>query len=273
MAIDPPFLWPEPPAPDAGIRIRRDAAGAVALLTVHGQWNARLSADVSGALRRLFAEQATGLIVDLSQLDDPRADSVPVWMGIRGLAARLQPPVPLALCVSPEQILADRLQRLGAGRFLPVYATVGQAQVAIDGRLPDTDRMRVELRPDANAPAHARHLVEEACRCWRLSTLRQPARLVVSELVNNAVQHAHTTITVTVSRRASGLHVAVQDHCPDMPQLASPAVIPGQRVPEHGLGLRLVHATALAWGAVPTRDGKVVWGAVRRPRTARRGRR
>ncbi|RZU50302.1 hypothetical protein EV385_2069 [Krasilnikovia cinnamomea] len=270
MGIDPPFLWPDHPRPEDGVRIRYDTAGAVALLAVHGEWNATLCTDVSGALRRMFAQQTAGLIIDLSHLDDPRADSAPVWMGVRSLASRLQPPVQLALCVSPEQILADRLQRFGAGRFLPVYATVDQAQVAITGRLPSTDRMRVRLCPDANAPAHARRLVEDACRCWRLTTLRQPARLVVSELVNNAVQHAGTTITVTVSRRVSGLHVAVQDLCTDMPQLAPPAQIPGQRTPEHGLGLRLVHATALAWGAVPTRDGKVVWGAVRRPLTARR---
>ncbi|BFU42270.1 ATP-binding protein [Krasilnikovia sp. MM14-A1004] len=272
MGIDPPFLWPDHQPPDTGVRIRYDAAGAVALLAVHGAWNAKLCTVVSGTLRRLFAEQTTGLIIDLSQLDDPRADSAPVWMGVRSLATQLQPPVHLALCASPEQILADRLQRFGAGRFLPVYATVGQARVAITSRLPSTDRMRVELCPDADAPAHARRLVEDACRRWRLHTLRQSARLIVSELVNNAVQHAGTTITVTVSRRVSGLHVAVQDLCRDMPQLARPAAIPGQRVPEHGLGLRLVHATALAWGAVPTGDGKVVWGAVRGPASARRRR-
>ncbi|GAB1643148.1 ATP-binding protein [Krasilnikovia sp. MM14-A1259] len=270
MGIDPPFLWPDHSPLGAPVRIRYDAGGSLAVLAVRGEWNAGLSAQVAAALRRFFAEQTTGLIIDLSRLDDPRANSAPTWMGARALAARQQPPVQLALCASPEQILADRLQHLGAGRFLPVYATVDQAHVAITGRLPHTDRMQLELRPDTEAPALARRLVEDACRSWRLTALRQPARLVVSELVNNAVEHAGTPITVTVSRRVSVLHVAVQDRCPDMPQLHPRT--PGPRLPEHGMGLRLVHATALAWGAVSTDDGKIVWCAVRGPQTARRRR-
>jgi len=33
--------------------------------------------------------------------------------------------------------------------------------------------------------------------------------------------------------------------------------------PDESRGLRVVHATAVAWGAMPTDTGKVVWALVR----------
>ena len=91
--------------------------------------------------------------------------------------------------------------------------------------------------------------------------------LVFSELVTNAVRHAGTAMSVTVSRRGSGVHLAVVDGDPRLPSLTEPVVrrppgYPGNE--RHGLWR--VHSRASAWGAMPSPNGKVVWAIVRPPR-------
>jgi anti-sigma regulatory factor (Ser/Thr protein kinase) len=263
MGVSPPYLFE---AESGSISVESDVEGAVAILAVRGIWNRQTWRETSMALRKCFAEHPAALIVDLSALDDRGAQSAPTWVAAQGVAAGMRPPVQLALSLSPELALADRLRRMGARRFLPVYAKVRQARVAIESRLPLTDRLPLSLAAVPESPGLARDLVGNACRAWTLTNLLLPARLVVSELVTNAVQHAGTGITVVVSHRGAGLHLAVADADRRLPRMPEPAVPrPGSPLDEHGRGLRTVHATATVWGAMPTADGKVVWATVRSP--------
>jgi hypothetical protein len=204
--------------------------------------------------------------VDLSGLLDPHSESASTWMTAQDVAAGLEPPVHLALCVPPTLPLADKMQGLGAGRFLPVYAKVRQARVALAGRMPGAERLSLTLAPDPDAPSAARNLVSDACLCWGLVHLLHPSRLVMSELVTNAMEHAGTEIRVVVTRRGPGLHLAVFDGSSRLPELIRP-IRPRADLPldERGQGLRRVQATAARWGAAPTDSGKVVWAAVREP--------
>lgn len=80
----------------------------------------------------------------------------------------------------------------------------------------------------------------------------------MSELVGNAVEHAGTEIDVWVSMRGATVHLAVQDRSTRPPLLrGSDPTRPGG-VWAPGMGLRIVAATATAWGALPSSDGKVV---------------
>ena len=267
MGVSPPF-----PSTEPGVTITVDAAAvdaAVTLLTVRGPWDDQLRYNASATLRRCFTEHPDGVIVDLSGLLDPDSRSAPTWTTARTVAAGLRPPVHLALCVPPELPLADRMQGLGAGRFLPVYAKVGQARVALAARIPGADRLTLTLQPDTDAPSAARNLVSDACLSWGLTSLLHPSRLVMSELVTNAVEHAGTGIRVVVTRRGPGLHLAVADGDPRLPQLLRPAWPRADRpLDERGSGLRAVHATAALWGTLPADGGKVVWATIqpdRRP--------
>jgi anti-sigma regulatory factor (Ser/Thr protein kinase) len=264
MGVSPPYLI----GPDAGqhVSVESDVEAAVAMLTVRGRWGRALWQAASCGLRKCFAEHPAGLIVDLTALQDEAAESAPTWVTAQRAAGRMAPPVQMAMCVPAELTLADRLQRLGARRFLPVYATVRQARVALEGRLPLADRRVLTLDPDADAPALARDMIGEACRSWHLPRLLYPGRLVMSELVTNAVEHAASSITVVVSRRGTGLHISVSDHNPALPRLLD--LTPprrGEPLDERGRGLRTVHATATAWGTMPTATGKIVWATVRDP--------
>ncbi|WP_436526248.1 ATP-binding protein [Actinoplanes sp. HUAS TT8] len=263
MGVSPPYLHDDT-AQGVSVRVDFAADAAVSLVTVRGPWDDQLRRSTSTTLRRCFTEHPDALIVDLSRLLDPRSESVPTWSTARAVAAALQPPMHLALCVPPDLPLADRMQGLGAGRFLPVYARVRQARVAVAGRIPDGERLVATLQPDSDAPSAARNLVSDACLAWGLARLLHPSRLVMSELVTNAVEHAGTEIRVVVSRRGAGLHLSVADGSPVMPHLRRPAhPRPGLPLDERGRGLLTVHETADLWGAGPAEGGKVVWATVR----------
>ncbi|MEU4618758.1 ATP-binding protein [Actinoplanes sp. NPDC023801] len=263
MGVSPPYLHDDT-ARGSGVSVDDAEDMSVPLLTVRGPWDAQLCLDVSVTLRRCFTGQPDGLIVDLSALHDPHSESAPVWTTARQVAAGLEPPVHLALCVPPDLPLADRMQGLGTGRYLPVYAKVRQARVALAGRIPGDQRLSATLRPDPEAPSLARNLVSDACLAWGLVHLLHRSRLVMSELVTNALEHTGTEIRVAVHRRGSGLHLSVADGDPRLPRVV-PVSRPRPDLPldERGRGLRTVHEIAAQWGAVPTETGKVVWATIR----------
>lgn len=251
------------PVQEPAVHVESDVDAAVTLMTVRGVWGAELARQATLALNKCLDDHPEALIVDLSALADPRTESAPVWIGAQRAAAQLDPPLQLALCVPPGVPLAGRLLRLCSRQHLPLYARVRQARVAIAGRLPDGDRMSVTVAPEPEAPSIARNLVGDACRQWALAELLHPARTVMSELVTNAVEHARTELTVVVTRRGSGLQVAVADGFRQQPRIIKQRrPRRGEPLDERGRGLQMVAATATAWGSLPTPVGKVVWATL-----------
>ena len=86
------------------------------------------------------------------------------------------------------------------------------------------------------------------------TALTQDATLVVSELAANAVVHARSDLTVTISRRRGAVRVAVHDDSLIAP---SPQEPPGTL--SSGRGMRLVGAIADDWGSDIAGEGKTVW--------------
>ncbi|GAA2641113.1 hypothetical protein Adu01nite_08770 [Paractinoplanes durhamensis] len=247
-----------------------DLEAAVALMSVCGPWNHPLRQFASSTLSKCLAGHPEAVIVDLSALDDRTCGSATTWLGAQQSAAFLQPVVELALCIPPELPLADRMQRLGTRGHLPVYAKLRQARVAITGRLPSAERMTLSLPAEPESPSLARNLITEACLSWELPGLLHPARLVMSELVTNAIEHTRAAISVSVCRRGAGVHLTVSDTDPALPTMRKPArPRPGRPLDDRGRGLRVVTATADAWGALPTKTGKIVWATLQ-PVTAPR---
>lgn len=118
-----------------------------------------------------------------------------------------------------------------------------------------------ELPPASNAARYARKLVTDACLRWNLPDLIHPATLIISELVSNVVDHAHTVMTIEVAHRDSQLYLAVHDGAsapPELRQLDS-------ALPLRGRGLMLVAAAATTWGYDHREDGKTVWATVAPP--------
>jgi hypothetical protein len=104
-------------------------------------------------------------------------------------------------------------------------------------------------------PADARRFVTDTLVAWSRTDLVDDAAVIITELATNAILHARTGFTVTISCRADGaIRVAVRDASLQPPRLRRPAPFEGS-----GRGLGLVAAIAAGWGTDVLRDGKVVW--------------
>jgi anti-sigma regulatory factor (Ser/Thr protein kinase) len=112
------------------------------------------------------------------------------------------------------------------------------------------------LPPTLHAPSIAR-------RHLRLIAARlppghlDPAVLVTSELVTNAVIHGQPDIALDIRLEPTALRVAVTDANPQLP----PATIrPPRPESRGGRGLLIVEALATRWGITPLEQpGKSVW--------------
>ena len=113
-----------------------------------------------------------------------------------------------------------------------------------------------------HAAGMARSYVGDACRRCR-PEVGDTARLLVSEVVTNAVQHGHGPVTLRATLTNEDLLVEVGDQHTTMP---TPAV--AKTCDEHGRGLAIVEALSNEWGAHPVggsgEQGKTVWFRVRR---------
>ena len=112
------------------------------------------------------------------------------------------------------------------------------------------------LPPDVTAAFEARRHVALAC-AGVPEEMVYTARLLVTELVSNAVLHGSGTVLLTLSVGRGALRAEVHDESPDPPVIRNPS-----QLSERGAGLRLVAALASSWGTDPRDDGqpgKRVW--------------
>lgn len=112
-----------------------------------------------------------------------------------------------------------------------------------------------EFAPEGGAPQAARCFLGEALERWGYSGARiEDARLLISELVTNAVIHARSPLLVSISSAHPNLRLLVRDQSPTEPALSTP--VPGR---PSGRGLHIVAALSRDWGVDATPDGKTVW--------------
>ncbi|MEV0667508.1 ATP-binding protein [Actinomadura luteofluorescens] len=95
---------------------------------------------------------------------------------------------------------------------------------------------------------------------WGLHDLAETARLLVSELVTNALVHGAGSVGLRLIRGRT-LLCEVHDDGADLPHLRHT-----EATDESGRGLQLVGHLAARWGTHRTAGGKVVWFEQRVPR-------
>lgn len=116
-----------------------------------------------------------------------------------------------------------------------------------DRRLPD---ISFEFGKDITAPRAARAALEPLFSSD--GELAANVGLVVSELVSNVVMHTDNGGRLD-AWNADPLRLEVRDHDPSLPVPTTGSCELG------GRGLRIVAGVADRWGAVASRDGKLVW--------------
>jgi len=132
------------------------------------------------------------------------------------------------------------------------------AMPGADGEEREVNR---EFTASLDAPGRARRFVMAALHTGGAGHLTEDAALVVTELAANAVMHARSDFTVTVTTATDAVRISVRDAVPlaangDGHGCALPAA------PLHGLGA--VAALARRWGADPAGPGKDVWAELSR---------
>jgi GAF domain-containing protein/anti-sigma regulatory factor (Ser/Thr protein kinase) len=115
--------------------------------------------------------------------------------------------------------------------------------------------------PEPAAVPAARRFVRDALASWELpggDDLLADAELLTSELVTNAVIHAHTRVQVTCRTNRSEVEVSVLDWQPGRPIRSSQ-----HREPDAcratGRGLLLAAALSSSWGVTYAPAAKTVW--------------
>lgn len=116
--------------------------------------------------------------------------------------------------------------------------------------------LRVTLPNGDGAVRLARQTTRDVLARWRLAHVEETAVLLVSELVTNAVRHAHDThaIALDLEFGETWLRIEVQDADPHWPHRR---IL--RSLDESGFGLVLVDALADKWGVRDTATGKAVW--------------
>jgi anti-sigma regulatory factor (Ser/Thr protein kinase) len=118
---------------------------------------------------------------------------------------------------------------------------------------------KIELAPEVASCSRARRFVL-ASLAHAPDDMRDDASLLVSEVVTNALLHAHGPVTVEVRQRGGGCRIAVSDGSSTGPAEK------GYRADDAtGHGLQLLERVATAWGWERTDSGKQVWFDLGRP--------
>jgi len=125
------------------------------------------------------------------------------------------------------------------------------------------DHLEVSLAQDREAPRRAREHVGLFLDAHGIEPeVRDEARLIVSELVTNAVVHAAEPITLEVAVRDAGLLVEV---CDGDDRAAVIAARHANGDAMSGRGLTIIDAFSHRWGVRHHRGGKSVWAEIHAP--------
>jgi hypothetical protein len=109
--------------------------------------------------------------------------------------------------------------------------------------------------PSDAAVSRVRHSLRQRLMRWRLpEDVIDDAGLVVTELLDNVVQHARTPFRVVAELRVRVLYLAVEDEAVGRAPVGTGCAVSG-----YVSGLRVVNAVALRWGWKQHQTGKTVW--------------
>jgi hypothetical protein len=217
------------------------------LVQLTGVLDAGSAPAIRSVLLDLLAEQPEAVVVDVGRLRPDGPEAVGVLRDVHRDTADW-PAAHLALCATDNTAY---WQSTG----WPVWPDRAQAFTALGD--PDHDhRLSLALEPLPGAARRSRELITEACGRWERSELAGPACIVVTEMVNNVVAHAHTSMIVLVAVHGDGMSVAVRDNSATVPSYhGGPVPVTAYG----GRGMLLIDSVADRWGSLRLDAGKVVW--------------
>ena len=171
--------------------------------------------------------------------------------GMRKVLSDVRLPADGSAPASPSlDAICDSLVRA----LLPEQAGDDAALLVARTRALPTDRIACwDLPADPSVVADARSRTARLLAAWGLEDIAFTTELLVSELVTNAIRHAHEPIQLRIILDGS-LSCEVSDGSSSAPHLRR-----ADRYDEDGRGLMLVSQVAERWGTRHTSAGKIIW--------------
>jgi DNA-binding NarL/FixJ family response regulator len=218
------------------------------------------AADGAEAISEVKRTQPDLAIVDLAM---PVVTGLEAIEGIRAVSPSTKvvvvsgfPRGRLAEMVAAKGATAYVEKGLSARRMVNEIISVAGVLEVVEGVL---DQRRTQLAADVRSSAGARRFMEETLRRWECGEVLDIVNILVSELVTNAIKHAHSEADVMVLLTSTAIRIEVTDTGEGVPQ-------PKELVQEgtSGRGLAIVDVMSSAWGVVPHEHGKTVWFEVPR---------
>lgn len=161
------------------------------------------------------------------------------------------------LCLPVDRVLGHISKGVPPSRLGVEILLVAELIDAVDTAL---DVAATRLPRELTSAASARRFVEQTLSRWQCDEAIDTVKLLMSELVGNAVGHARSEVAVSVHLMPDRLRVEVFDDDPGGPR---------RRVADaadaSGRGLAMVETIADAWGVSPRGPGKIVWFELPRP--------
>jgi signal transduction histidine kinase len=221
------------------------------VVRVEGDLTRAEAGQLKDALQKVAAEQPVGILCDLRGLGKAGDGLTVLHVVLDGFSPWL--PGSLVL-LTADPALHRRLTLLRIARRATVVADLDEALEALRAP-PQYLRASLTLASGPDSVAVAEVFVESVLTAWQAPLCLDPARLITSELVGNAVTHARGELRVHVSAERTDVTVAVGDR-------GAGELVPALR--EGGLGLVLVDEVSRRWGVLPrTGGGHLVWAQLR----------
>jgi anti-sigma regulatory factor (Ser/Thr protein kinase) len=239
-----------------GALVELDAAATLAriqatdVLSAEG-FDDAVGSVIRGAVARGRRVQAFGEMVALLW----EAGSIERALELEQLWNRLRDEVPFTLFCAYPNWLTQTSE--GVSGFVDVCSA--HSEVVGAPSLAAADAVRRFPKSPA-APRAARRFVSDWLAGCGHADLVDTAQLAVSELATNAVVHAGSDFTVSLTRSARAIRIAVADASPRVPEVPHPDV-----AATHGRGRLLVESLSTACGHDLVDGGKVVWADVSLP--------
>ena len=239
--------------PELAEQVRHDLDASVTVLVFTGVLGLSAVPRVRKTLSNAVAQCPSAVIVDLRSVRLPSVVALTVFAA--GPRSRVTHPEVAVLLCAPSSI--SKRAHIASGR--PVFDSVAAAIATVAETRRRMSRYGVTLPSMPEAPARARECVDHACIQWSVEHVLNEARLVVSELVTNAVRHAGSGVDLELMLRDPFLHVRVRDGS------SAPPVLLSENASTNvgGRGLWLVDLYASGWGYLRGAGGKVVWATLR----------
>lgn len=239
-------------------RVTRDTKTGIWVVAIEGELSLSGHGLVRQTLQKCVTECPAAIVIDLHGLSG--YDNLVA--SLMATVQRRMDEVGIRLLFTADAAAQDWLRAGPCRRSVDVYPTLEQATAAV--LQPNGLRwLRLVLPPEPQSSTRARTLVGDACLTWGVRHVVHHARLLASELVANAVEHAGTRVELTATVRGDHLHIRVRDGNPVHPVRGRDEPDEAAAWTVRGVGLRLVERYATAWGVVDVEDGKVVWATVR----------